>query len=58
MAERKKGEMDGEQHSLSLANSSREISQRQHFPSWAPRTSTQHQQDTISSQVKCLSGKG
>lgn len=32
MAERKKGEMDGEQHSLSLANSSCEIPQRQDLP--------------------------
>lgn len=59
MVEGKNGEMDGEQHSLSLANSSSEISKRQALPFMG--TKDQHSalaRHTVSSEVKCHSMKG
>lgn len=55
----KKGETDGEQHSVSLVNTSCEIFKRQDLPYVG--TKNQHSapaRPTISSQVKCHSIKG
>lgn len=59
MVEGKKGEMDGEQHSLSLVNSSCEISKRQDLPFMS--TKDQHSapaRRTVSSQMKRHSLEG
>lgn len=54
MVEGKKGEIHGEQHSLSLANSSCEISKRQDLPFMGSKDRHRH---TVSSQEKCHSEK-